>query len=156
MKTAGKLLTMCMLLVICGQALAFGSQANTEEKAKFRKLVLQRKQLHNKLQRMDLKAAEVVKKGKDAIRINAEQITIQDRNDLLQLRIETLAARYDFEVPDLPVEKTVAELEQLRTNYGIDAFARGRQRTREELKRQTLRLLASIDYSRFRRKMGGR
>ena len=154
MKTTGKLLMVCILLTIGGQASAVDSKANTEQKAEFRKLILQRNQLHNKLQHLDIPAAELVKSDKDATRVNAEQVTIQDRLDLLQLRIETLAARYDFTVPDLPDEKTAAELAQRQANYGIDAFARGRQRTREELKRQTLRLLASIDYSQFRAKIG--
>ena len=33
MKTTSKILTVCILLVISGQALAIGSQANTEQKA---------------------------------------------------------------------------------------------------------------------------
>ncbi len=154
MKTTSKLLMVCILLVIGGQALAIGSQASTEQKAEFRKLILQRNQLHDKLQQRDIQAAELVKSNKDATRINAEQVTIQDRLDLLQLRIETLAARYEFAVPDLPDEKTAAEMAQRNADYGLDAFARGRQRTREELKRQTLRFLASIDYSQFRAKIG--
>lgn len=154
MKTTSKLSTVCILLVICGQALAFGSQADTEKKTEFHKLTLQRNQLHNKLQQRDIQAAELVKKGKDATRINAEQVIIQDRLDLLQLRIETLAVRYDFVVSDLPNEKTAEEMAQRNADYGLDAFARGVQRTKEELKRQTIRLLASIDYSQFRAKIG--
>ena len=154
MKATSKLLMVCILLVLGGQALAIDSQVDTEKKAEFRKLILQRNQLHNKLQQRDIQAAELTKNGKDATRINAEQVTIQDRLDLLQLRIETLAARYDFVMPDLPNEKTAAEMAQREADYGLDAFARGRHRTKEELKRQTLRLLASIDYSQFRAKIG--
>ena len=154
MKATSKLLMVCILSVVGGQALAIDSQVDTEKKAEFRKLILQRNQLHNKLQQRDIQAAELTKNGKDATRINAEQVTIQDRLDLLQLRIETLAARYDFVMPDLPNEKTAAEMAQREADYGLDAFARGRHRTKEELKRQTLRLLASIDYSQFRAKIG--
>lgn len=154
MKTTSKLLMVCVMLAIAGQTLAIESQSDTEKKAEFRKLTLQRNQLHNKLNQLDIKAAGFVKANKDATKINAEQVTTQDKLDLLQLRIETLAARYDFTVPDLPNEKTAAEMAQHNANYGIDAFARGRRRTNEELKRQTLRFLASIDYSQFRAKIG--
>ena len=149
MRTASYLLIACILLATGGQALANDSQTDIQRKAEFRKLILERNRLHRELQQHDVQAAELVKQGKDATRINAEQITIQDKLDLLQLRIETMAARYDFVIPALPDDSTASETSQ----YGLGAFERGRQRTREELKRQTLRLLASIDYSEFRAQM---
>ena len=64
MKTTSKLLIVCILSVITSHALAIDSQAGTEQKAEFRKLVLQRNQLFSKLQRLDIQAAELVKNGK--------------------------------------------------------------------------------------------
>ena len=149
MRTATYLLIACILLATGGRVLAADSQTDIQRKAEFRKLILERNRLHRTLQQYDLQAAEMVKQNKDATKINAEQVTTQDRLDLLQLRIETMAARYDFEIPALPDDSTAAETSQ----YGLGAFERGRQRTKEELKRQTLRLLASIDYSQFRAQM---
>ena len=149
MKTATNLLMACILLAIGTRAVAAGDQTEFQRKAEFRKLILQRNRLHLKLQQYDLQAAQMVKQGEDATRINAEQITTQDKLDLLQLRIETMAARYDYAIPALPEKNP----DELIGQYGRDAFERGRRRTKEELKRQTLRLLASIDYSQFRAKL---
>ena len=149
MKTATNLLMMCILLGISGQAMASGSQTDTQRKAEFRKLILQRNRLHSKLQQRDRQAAALIKQSQDATRINAEQVTIQDKLDLLQLRLEATAARYDYEIPDFPAKNAAGQVE----HYGRNAFERGRRRTTEELKRQTLRLLASIDYSQFRAKL---
>lgn len=152
MKTATNLLMMCILLAIGTETMASEVQTDSQRKAEFRKLILQRNRLHSKLQQRDMQAAELVKDGKDTIRINAEQVTIQDKLDLLQLRIETMAARYDYEIPALPQKNAAGEEGQYGA-YGRNAFERGQQRTKEELKRQTLGLLASIDYSQFRAKL---
>jgi hypothetical protein len=146
MKTLMRYMTILMAIaVVSGSALA--SDVSTEKKAEFKKLVIQRNQLYKQLLGLDKKAAELVKQDKDITRVNGEQVTIQDRLDLIQLRLETMSARYDLDIPDLPSVKDQQESAIAAKNYGLDAFERGKTRTMLEIKRQTFNLLKSLDYS---------
>ena len=147
-----------VLGILCLNSIVLADQqTEIENKAEFKKLVLQRNQLHAKLLQLDSKAAQAVKREQDPAQINAKQITTQDRMDLIQLRLETMAVRYGFVIPPLPQRPSQGTNSDSRlkddSRYGRDVFKRGRDRTKKELKNQTLRFLASIDFSRFIQKV---
>ena len=145
-----KLITKISIVLLAVGAVSQGVFADdipTDKKAEFRKLVLKRNQMHRELFQLDRKAAELLKHGRDTTRVNGEQVTVQDRMDLNQLRLETMAARYGLAIPELPKLTEDDGLEKDKKQYGAEAFERGRQRTLMEIKRQTFRLLRSIDYS---------
>jgi hypothetical protein len=134
-----------------GTALADDTPA--EQVVAFNRLVAQRNQLFEKLQALDKQAAETIKREEEPVRVHAEQIAIEDQLDLVQVRLEMLAMRYDFNIPPIPVKE---EADADATDEGRDGpqtagtdFERGRQRALEELKKQTQRLLKSIDYDGF-------
>ena len=136
-----------------------GWAVNEEEvqaKAEFNKLVLQRNGLHRKLQQADISAVELLKAGKDTTKLNAEQITIQDRLDLIQLRLETMAARHTLAIPPVPKPKVQSGTGggTADSDLGYAVFARGRTRTIKQLRLQTLDLLASLDFSGIKAKIG--
>lgn len=145
MKTMNRYMIVLIAMVVVSGG-AFASDIQPEKKAEFRKLVIQRNKLYKQLLTLDKQAASLLKRDKDATQVNGQQVTIQDRLDLIQLRLETMAARYDLSIPDLP-SANAQELEDAAKNYGLDAFERGRVRTLHEIKRQTLNLLKSLDYS---------
>ena len=126
---------------------AFAADIPTEKKAEFRKLVIKRNQMHKELHGLDMQAADLLKQKRDTTRVNGKQVTVQDRMDLNQLHLETLAARYELDIPDLPDLTKQRDPKDGKSVYGADAFKRGRTRTMLELKRQTFVLLRSIDYS---------
>jgi len=146
MKTITKLILM-LSIIAAASANAFAADVPTEKKAEFRKLVIQRNQMHKELCDLDKQAADLVKQGKDTTKINGKQVTIQDKLDLNLLRLETMAARYELDIPDLPDLTKRPGAKDSETVYGADAFKRGRTRTMLELKRQTFVMLRSIDYS---------
>ena len=146
MKTIPKLILL-LSVIAAASTNAFASDISTEKKAEFRKLVIKRNQMHKELQTLDRQAAELVKQDKDTTKLNSKQVTIQDRLDLNQLRLETMAARFELDIPDLPDLNKQADAAEAKKIYGADAFQRGRTRTMLELKRQTFQLLRSIDYS---------
>jgi len=125
-------------------------------KADFNKIVLQRNQLASKLRQLDARAVEQLKAGHDTTTLNAEQITVQDRLDLIQLRLETSAARYGLIIPPVPEEREAIgqAVADLHAVSGTDAFARGYQRTLMQLRREALDWLASLDFSSVRQKIG--
>lgn len=145
MKTMTKLIL--LLTVITAASVTAFAEMPTEKKTEFRKLVILRNRLHNDLQALDKQSADQLKQGKDTTKLNGRQVTIQDRLDLNQLRLETMAARYELEIPDLPKVNDKGQLVASNRIYGVDAFQRGRTRTLQELKRQTFQLLRSLDYS---------
>jgi len=133
------------------------NDAEIQAKAEFNKLVLQRNQLHRKLQQADTNAVELLKAGKDTTKLNAEQITIQDRLDLIQLRLETMAARHTLAIPPVPKPKGPAGSGGITdSDLGREVFARGRTRTLKQLRLQTLDLLARLDFSGIKAKIGNR
>jgi hypothetical protein len=136
-----------LAVIVAASGSVFAGDVPTEKKADFRKLVLQRNKFHKELQAKDKQAAELVKQNKDATKINSKQVTIQDSLDLNQLRLETMAARYELDIPELPVLNAQGEVKGSKGVYGADAFQRGRTRTMLEIKRQTFLLLKSLDYS---------
>jgi hypothetical protein len=144
MKTMTKLiLVLAVIVAASGNVLA--EDVSTEKKAEFRKLINLRNKFHKELQALDKQAVELLKQNKDMTKVNSKQVTVQDRLDLNQLRLETMAARYELDIPDVPTAKSLDETGS--KVYGADAFLRGKTRTLLVLRKQTLQLLRSLDYS---------
>jgi hypothetical protein len=144
---------MCVALLGGWVTAARADEVPPEQLVEFRRLVAQRNQLHQRLHALDQQAAETIKREEQPIRIHAEQIAIEDQLDLIQVRLEMLAMRYDLVIPPVPVleesdQADDADARQGRASPGTE-FARGRQRALEELKRQTVQLLKSINYEAF-------
>jgi len=148
-----------MILLSWGTAALADEQSTIQHKAEFRRLVQKRNKLYAQLRQLDCKAAEEVKQGSEPTRIHARQVTTQDKLDLIQLRLETLAIRNELLIPPLPKD----EPDKYHNGKGTggdsrrveeSAFARGRARTRDELKSQTLKLLAAISFEQFLEKTG--
>ncbi|MBI9018438.1 MAG: hypothetical protein JEZ07_14390 [Phycisphaerae bacterium] len=137
-----------MIMALITTVITFGLHAaeiSSEKKTEFYKLTRQRNSMWLQLDKLDKKAAELVKHEQDTTAVNAEQAAMQDRLDLIQFRIETMATRYDLPIPDLPTNETTNE-DDSKYDY---VFAYGQERTKAELHRQTLHMLASINYYTF-------
>lgn len=154
MKTMTKLiLVLAVIVAASGNVLA--EEVSTEKKAEFRKLINLRNKFHKELRALDKQAVELLKQNKDMTKVNSKQVTIQDRLDLNQLRLETMAARYELDIPDVPAAKSLDEGNGSKI-YGADAFKRGKTRTLLVLRKQTLELLRSLDYSLITSRLEGK
>ena len=142
-----------VLVVLLGGcvATAWGDEVPPEQVVEFRRLVAQRNQLHQKLAALDKQAAETIKRQEQPVRVHAEQIAIEDQLDLIQVRLEMMAMRYDFNIPPVPSmeEADGADGETRNRRSASTDFERGRQRALEELRKQTQQMLQSIDYHEF-------
>lgn len=95
-----------------------------------RKLIKQRDLLQQELLRADQKAADAVLIGEDPLELHASQTGLQEQVDVLQMRLESLALRFDFSLPDLA--------DSIRSNQAEDLLgphiAIGRERTDETIR----------------------
>jgi hypothetical protein len=139
-------------LALAMTAPGVAQDASPSQKAEFRKLVSERDQLHRQLVQLDRRAAASLREGTEPLGIYAEQINLEDRLDLVQLRLEMMSTRYGLPLPALPGEKNIdgvaSEAESF--DYRVDqAFARGRSRTRTQSRRECDQFLRSLDFSAF-------
>lgn len=126
-------------------------QVPVEVKREFREKVAQRNRLVRELADLDARAADATVAGRDPVDVHAEQIEVQDRVDLLQLRLETMAVRWSLEIPAPPATDpaSVADRDaEIAARVG-SAFDDGRSRVDAVLRARCLRMLASIDYAAF-------
>ncbi len=93
-----------------------------------RTLIQERDQLYRQLLHRDQEAVEAWLQGRDAVPIHADQTGLQERIDMLQMRLESLAIRHGFEVPPLSVG-TASDSPVLEARH----LAIGRSRTRAAL-----------------------
>lgn len=154
MTTRAILLFGLLILAECGQKAQANENPDVKAKAEFKKLILQRKQVSAKLEKVDEKALASVKSGDNVAQLHAEQTSLQDRLDLIQLRLETLSARYGYAVPEL-TKRQADEEKDPQGRPMSSAFDRGRTRTMEQLRLQTLRFLATLDLSQLKTKVNG-
>ena len=66
-----------------------------------RVLLAERDHLQQKLLRADQAAAEALLRGEDPIELYADQTGLQEQVDMMQMRLESLAMRLDFDLPPL-------------------------------------------------------
>lgn len=129
---------------------AWAAEVPREVKSEFRQNVVRRDRLVRELHAMDQKAADAVAGGKTPTATHAKQIELQDQVDLIQLRIETMAMRWNLEIPAPPTPGSSEMDEAVVTTQRIEgAFAEGRGRTDRALEERCRQMLASIDYESF-------
>ncbi len=130
-----------------------GSDVPVEVKREFREKIAQRNRLVRELTQLDAKAADATIAGRNPVQLHSEQIEIQDRVDLVQLRLETMAVRWNLDIPEPPPTDPamIADRDaEVATRVGA-TFDDGRVRTDAVLRARCLRMLASIDYTAFLR-----
>jgi hypothetical protein len=121
-----------------------------EVKSEFRQNVVKRDHLIRQLVSIDSKAADAVVAGKAPVSLHAQQTELQDKIDLLQLRIETMAVRWNLDIPQPPKPGSDEMSESVLSEKRIDtAFTTGRERTDRALQDRCRQMLATIDYETF-------
>ena len=95
-------------------------------------------------------AADAVAAGKEPVALHAQQTELQDKIDLLQLRIETMAVRWNMDIPQPPKPGSAEMDEGAMSEKRIDtAFVTGRERTDRALVERCRQVLSTIDYETF-------
>ena len=134
--------------IACSSALA--ADVPQEVKSEFRQNIVKRDRLVRELASLDAKAADAVAGGKAPMGLHAQQTELQDKIDLLQLRIETMAVRWNLDIP-APPKPGSSEMDEAKVNQNRieGAFQTGRERTDAVLQDRCRQMLASIDYDSF-------
>lgn len=129
---------------------ARGAEVPREVTTEFRQHVTKRDKLVRELHSLDQKAADQVIAGGAPNGTHARQIELQDQVDLIQLRLETMAVRWNLDIPPAPVpgKDQMNESEVVATKVE-GAFITGRERTDRALQERCRQMLASIDYDAF-------
>ena len=86
--------------------------------------------------------------------MHAQQVSVLDELDLVELQLAMLATRYDLPVPPAPGRDPMPGGQALRpddeTNRNLEqAFARGRDRALRRLRDDTDRFLGALDFGAF-------
>lgn len=124
--------------------------AAQDPRVEFDRLTRERDRLTLELRQLDRRAADLVRRGGDASVLHAEQISTQDRLDLVRLRLELMAARHGFALRPAPSDRQEISGDDPGLALATeDAFARGRERALAQIREDNLRFLASIDFSGF-------
>jgi hypothetical protein len=146
-------LSLCVAAFACPMALAQGQDVPREVKSEFRQNIVRRDRMIRELHALDAKAADDVAAGKAPMTKHAQQIELQDQIDLMQLRIETMAVRWNLPIPDPPAPGSAPIDEAAATAQRVEsAFVEGRDRTDRVLVDRCRQMLASIDYDSFLRR----
>ncbi len=95
-----KRITALMLLtaIVLPVSASFGASSMPQHA---RVLLAERDHLQQMLLRADQDAADALLRGEDPIELYADQTGLQEQVDMMQLRIESLAMRLDFDIPAL-------------------------------------------------------
>lgn len=134
----------------CACAPSLATDVPMEVKSEFRQNVVKRDHLIRQLVSIDSKAADAVVAGKAPVSLHAQQTELQDKIDLLQLRIETMAVRWNLDIPQPPKPGSEEMSESVLSEKRIDtAFTTGRERTDRALQDRCRQMLATIDYETF-------
>ncbi len=131
---------------------ALGQAASAEERAEVFKLVRERDTLHRELQRLDRQAADAIKRGEEPIDLHARQVNTEDRLDLVTLRLEILATRYELPIPALPGEQPVRiDPERVKDDDAAAqrSLARGRSRAMAQMRSDADQFLMSLEFGEF-------
>jgi hypothetical protein len=141
------------LAIVCAAfacAPSLAADVPIEVKSEFRQNVVKRDRLVRQLASIDSKAADAVVAGKAPVALHAQQTELQDKIDLLQLRIETMAVRWNLDIPQPPKPGSADMDESVLSEKRIDtAFTTGHERTDRALQERCRQMLASIDYETF-------
>jgi hypothetical protein len=129
---------------------ASGADVPREVTTEFRQHVVKRDKLVRELHSLDQKAADAVIAGGAPNATHARQIELQDQVDLIQLRLETMAVRWNLDIPPAPVpgKDQMNEAEVVAAKVE-GAFITGRERTDRALQERCRQMIASIDVDAF-------
>jgi hypothetical protein len=150
-----RILTFVTVVLAAGAGIAVPAHAVVAEvprevTTEFRQHVVKRDKLIRELHSLDQKAADAVIAGGAPNATHARQIELQDQVDLIQLRLETMAVRWNLEVPPAPVpgkdQMNEAEIVAARVE---GAFITGRERTDRALQERCRQMIASINVDAF-------
>ncbi|MCH2152360.1 MAG: hypothetical protein MK089_03370 [Phycisphaerales bacterium] len=94
----------CQILISVVTLLASGSLAWSLAPipSRAQSLLRERDQLQQDLLRADQAASEAMLRGEDPVELYAEQTGLQEQIDIIQMRLESLAMRLEFDIPALP------------------------------------------------------
>ncbi len=125
-----------------------------KHRAQVHKLVFKRNKLHAQLMQLDTQASDLLKAGEKPVVVYAQQVSVQDQLDLIELRLAILSTRYGLIVPPLPGRDrgptgTIVPVVDEADRQVDVAFARGRERAMSRLRDDADRLLASLDFGAF-------
>jgi hypothetical protein len=121
------------LAIVCAAfacAPSLAADVPIEVKSEFRQNVVKRDRLVRQLASIDSKAADAVVAGKAPVALHAQQTELQDKIDLLQLRIETMAVRWNLDIPQPPkpgsedMDESVLSEKRIDTAFTIVEFTR--------------------------------
>jgi hypothetical protein len=130
-----------------------GTAAGVKDRVDFNKLVQQRNRLHAKLLALDEQATRRMLNGEKPLSVHADQVSVQDQLDLVELRLTILATRHGFDVPPLPGRDpggdSATDLDGASNDKIEGAFARGRDRALDKVREEARQLLASLDFGAF-------
>ena len=124
----------CQLIASLVAVLATGSMAWSlaPMPSRAQALLHQRDQLQQELLRADEAAADALLRGEDPVELHADQTGLQEQVDMMQMRLESLAMRFEVDIPAL-----ATTIEQFDPAIHLDPYiAIGRQRTRVAMSRQ--------------------
>lgn len=137
------------VLTICIAAMGQAAEGPTpKQRAAFNKLLQQRAQLASQLDVLDDRAADMLKRGDDATSVHAEQIAVQDKLDLLELRLGMMGIEYRMEVPSISKQEEAAT-RSASTARQQQAFRRGRDRAVARMGDDYARFLSALNFSAF-------
>ena len=100
--------------------------------SRVRPLLHERDQLQQQLLQADESASHALLRGEDPVELYAEQTGLQEQVDMMQMRLESLAVRLDFDIPPL-----AENLEEFDPQYELDQhIAIGRHRAMDAMNRR--------------------
>jgi hypothetical protein len=141
-------IAVAVALCFCLSASALAADRPTpQQRTAFNKLLQERSQLTAQLETLDERAAETLKRGGDATSIHAEQIAVQDRLDLIELRLGMMAIEYGLTVP--AVTRPGDNTSQAVTARQLSAFDRGRNRALQRVGSDYERFLGALNFTAF-------
>jgi len=144
-----------ILLAGSAPARAEAASVDPEIHQQFSSKVRERNTVVRKLQRLDREAASLMMKDESALEVNAKQQSLQDKLNVIELRLAIMSSRYDFEVPPSPV----ADPPQVKTRKASPTTARndvaqglapdGHARAKAVIQQELNAMLADLEFVGF-------
>ncbi len=125
-----------------------------KQKADFNKLLYHRNKLYGQLTTLDKQASDLIKNGENPLVVHAQQVSVQDQLDLVELRLAILATRHGITVPPLagrdPMPDGRRAVPEDDSNRNLEqAFARGRDRAVKQLRDDAEQFMTSLEFGAF-------
>ena len=140
---------------VVATASASGVQPFTpKKKAEFNTLLYKRTKLYGQLTGLDKQASDLIKSGDNPLVVHAQQVSVQDHLDLVELRLAIVATRHGIAVPPLPgrdrmPDGSLVAVEDDSARNLEQAFSRGRDRAVKHLRDDAEQFMTSLDFWAF-------